>query len=570
MNRGTRRILLAFLVAGVLGLCAGALVVAGYAVAYYDVAPYRWYFQRLEGQVFRVFSKEPARRHEKSVETIFLQLEREIGVVPVERKGTGGGLTSFGDAVLLLTHEGKIFAARSAKQVSATSIETPENGYSAYVKAAQSERYRGYEHRFDRFRYNDILHYSTPGGQGLAVSYTEFDGAGECYRNAVAILALAPTVRSAEQIAARKQDWEVVYRARPCLPLKKQGYAIEGHMAGGRMAFSAPSTIYLGSGDYHWDALWAPQAYAQDPEKEYGKVIAIDLASRKSRIVSRGNRNMQGVVVDSGGQLWVAEHGIRGGDELNRIVEGADYGWPSETLGTLYNRMPVPNTRSYGRHETFTAPAFAWLPSVAISSLTLIRGLHPAWDGDLLLATLKDESLYRIRVEKERVLFSERIRIGSRIRYAHQHTDGRLVLWTDDRELMFLSLSKRVAPREFVDAWLAKSGKDDAQRRRIGEALDACLQCHSLEPGVHAGAPGLAGIYGDRMGATGYGEYSEALRRRSGRWSREELAAFLKDPAAVAPGTRMPNPGISDPAVLAGVIDVLEAVKKWTEASAQQ
>ena len=538
----TRAVLLAGLAAGLIGLCAAALFFAGYAIAHYEWRGYR-FIQTLEATLFGTFFQRFSRRDGGSIETIFVQLDRESGTVPVERKGGGGGLTSFGDAVLLLTHEGKIFSARSATRIDRTNIEAPENGFSAYVKVAESERYRDYQHSFNLFRYNDILHYSTGDRQGLAVSYTEFDESGECYRNAVAILGIDPAIRTVEQISARRGDWEVIYRTRPCLPLKKEFLAIEGHMAGGRIAFSAPSTIYLGSGDYHWDGLHAPQAYAQDPDKEYGKVIAIDVASRNSRIVSRGNRNMQGIAVDTGGKVWVAEHGIRGGDELNRVVEGANYGWPEETLGTTYNRLPIPNTRSYGRHDVFTAPAFAWLPSVAISNLTVITGFHPAWDGDLLMATLKDRSLHRIRTQNDRVLFAERIPIGSRIRYVHQHTDGRLVLWTDDRQLIFLSVSKQNVSHDFVDAWLSKSGHDDARRRQIRAALDACLQCHSLEPGVHTAAPSLAAIYGARIGASGYGEYSEGLRKRGGRWSRKELTAFLKEPAAFAPGTRMPDPG---------------------------
>ncbi|NOX83610.1 MAG: PQQ-dependent sugar dehydrogenase [Alphaproteobacteria bacterium] len=65
-----------------------------------------------------------------------------------------------------------------------------------------------------------------------------------------------------------------------------------------------------------------------------------------------------------------------GGDELNRIIDGGNYGWPLETLGTRYNGLPIPNTISYGRHDVYAAPVFAWLPSVAVSSLAVIDNFH--------------------------------------------------------------------------------------------------------------------------------------------------------------------------------------------------
>ena len=442
-----KKIIYVVVVLGFIGASIGITFFSGYAIGRYELRPFTL-VQNIEGTPIRKLLERLSRKLESlsrmgrpstQFESIFLSLNSESGTVPVERSGNGGGLTSFGDAVLLVTHEGKIFSARSAGEIEETAIEAPENGFSAYQRAAATERFSEYFHDFSRFRYNDILHYQSDSEQGLAVSYTEFDEANDCYRTALAVLVLDPNVQSVEQISASKDDWDIVYRTQPCLPLKKLYRAIEGHKAGGRITFGAPATIYLSSGDYHWDGVYGPEALAQDSSNDYGKVIAIDLVSRQAKIVSIGHRNMQGIVVDPNGQLWVVEHGVRGGDELNRIVEGANYGWPEETLGTRYNTLPWPNTRSYGRHNTFMAPTYAWLPSVAPSNLTVIEGFHDSWDGDLLVASLKERSLFRIRVKNERVLFAEKIKIGKRIRYVHQHNDGRVVLWTDDKYLIFLN-----------------------------------------------------------------------------------------------------------------------------------
>lgn len=500
-----------------------------------------------------------------SYDSIFVLLEGEIGSIPVNQPGTGGGMTSFGGAVLLITHEGRFFAAHSARDIKELDIEAPQNGLSAYKQAAQSKQFEHLTHHFDKFRYNDILYYRSKGEHGLAVSYTEFLDGQSCYGTAISILKLDSKIQSADQISADEADWEVVYRTQPCLPLKDTARAIEGHMAGGRMTFRAPSTLYLASGDYHWDGVYAPQVLAQQPNMPYGKVISIDLANGETRTVSQGHRNMQGIAFDSIGQLWVTEHGPRGGDELNQVIEGNDYGWPKETLGTLYSALPWPNTLSYGRHETFTAPSFAWLPSVATSSLTLIEGFDASWNGDLLMATLQDLSLYRIRIRDNRVMFTERVRIGQRIRYVHQHTDGRLVLWTDSKNLIFLSVGKRNIATEALEQLIAKAGYDSDQQNRIEQALGGCMECHSFEHHGNTAGPNLASIFNRPIARSDFGNYSAALKARGGRWTREELIAFLQDPATYAPGTIMPNSGIDDPTVLAAIVDLLEQLRELAE-----
>jgi len=250
---------------------------------------------------------------------------------------------------------------------------------------------------------------------------------------------------------------------------------------------------------------------------------------------------------------------MRGGDELNHIVEGANYGWPFETLGTLYAGGPLPTSVSYGRHDKYTAPAFAWLPSVAPSSLKLIENFHPSWDGDFLMATLKDQSLYHIRVVDNHVQFAERILIGKRIRYALVHGDGRLVLWTDDHKLIFLSIVDRRFMAGFIDEAMSRAGYSPERRGQIAQALDKCMMCHSFIPGIQTGAPNLAGIFGSRIAGSSF-EYSQALRAKSGSWSREALLAFLKNPEAFAPGTTMPNPAVEGP-LLDDLVKVLEAAK---------
>ncbi|HSP59085.1 MAG TPA: PQQ-dependent sugar dehydrogenase [Halomonas sp.] len=502
-------------------------------------------------------------------QTTFLRLRADGIRLPVERSGAGGGMTSFGDTVLLVTHEGKIFASRAANDLRETNIKTPNNGFGEYARVSEMPEYEEYNHApvFSRYRYNDLLYFETPSGRGLAVSYTEFDGAAACYRNAIASLPIEEEVSDIDQLAAEPQDWDILYRSEPCLPLKRERRAIEPHMAGGRMVFSPPFTLYTANGDYHWDGVRGPEAVAQRSDMDYGKVVSIDLETGDARNISSGHRNIQGITLDREGQLWTVEHGPRNGDELNRIVDGNDYGWPKETLGTSYDGTPWPMAISYGHHDTYTAPTFAWLPSVATSGMTRVEGFDDTWDGDLLIGGLNSQSLFRIRIRDNRAKFVEPIQIGKRLRHVHQHSDGRLVLWTDDHYLIYITVSDSNTFNDFVDRFIEQQDYDAGQSRRVRDALEGCMQCHSFEPmhigGAEPNAPNLHQIFGQPIASSDYGFYSATgLQNKSGRWTADNLEAFLADPEGWAPGTSMQGAGIKDPSVVTGVVSLLEEMSK--------
>ena len=542
------------------GLVISAFVIgfvaffSGYAVGRYEVGPFKT-AQRAEYKLFgqrfeRAGNAADVAEWGASTDkltSIFFDLETDIGRAPINREGAGGGLTSFGDDVLLLTHEGRIFVARSGDEIVETKIQTPDNGFGAYAAAA-ADHFSEYRHDFAKFRYNDILYFQSGERRGLAISYTEWRDDEQCYGNTVAVLPVEPSA-AAEEIVVGAEDWDIVFRTDPCLPLKKEYRAIEGHVAGGRMVFRAPASLILTSGDYHWDGVYAPEAIAQDLNKDYGKVIEIDLVSAAARALSHGHRNIQGIAFDSEGGLWAVEHGMRGGDELNRIVAGTNYGWPEATLGTQYSGLPFPNTHAYGRHDIHTAPVFAWLPSAAPSGLTLVENFHDSWDGDLLMSGLSSQSLFRIRISDGNVLFTEQIHVGRRVRYIHQHNDGRLVLWTDDGYLVFLQPAQLDATAQRIERYIRNASLDDGRKTQLKTAVDGCMLCHSFRSDVHAAAPGLGAIGEKPFASTAFENYSPALANADGSWDFETLSAFIDAPDAVAPGTIMSDPGIDDPLV---------------------
>jgi len=183
---------------------------------------------------------------------------------------------------------------------------------------------------------------------------------------------------------------------------------------------------------------------SEDPNTTFGKIIEIDLSTNKWRHFTKGHRNQEGLTFLKSGQLFSTEHGPFGGDELNVITENSDYGWPNVTLGTDYDSYdwPVGTSSLVGSHTGYRAPLFAWLPTIAASQLIEVNNFNPRWNGDLLVGALKASSLYRLRLEDGHVLYSERIWIGQRIRDLAQADNGTIVLWTDDTQLLFITVDQ--------------------------------------------------------------------------------------------------------------------------------
>ena len=570
-RRVLRGALLGGLALAVLGGAAGGALVLGYQSAERGIFPAEL-LARVDRKIERdlLDGRPPEKLGAARISSHLIDLEQSVALLDVDRDdlpfdtlaGNGGGLAGFGEDVLLLPYGGRVFALGADGAVRPTTVQAPDNGRAAYEAAVEDEAFAAVDVRPGLLRYNDLLHFEGGGAQGLVASYTEYHADRACYTNTVAKLEFDPAVGSIDAVEAGPDDWTILHRTEPCLPFKAQHAAMEGHMAGGRMAFEAPSTVYVTSGDYHIDGMRSKRGYviAQDEAAEYGKLLAVDLRDGATRIVSSGHRNPQGLAFGPEGRLFVVEHGPRGGDELNLVREGANYGWPLESYGTTYyGRGAIPGALSYGRHETFERPVFSWVPSVATSALAYVEGFDPSWDGDLLVASLLDASLYRLRLEGDRVIYDERIEIGSRLRAMTVHA-GRIVIWTDNQELVTLLPGERTDRSQHLANFVEATDMGDEMAVRLNEAVASCAECHSFAAGDHEKAPGLSRIHGNAVASTEYDGYSDALARLGGTWTSERLAAYVADPEAVAPGTSMPDPGIDDEAVIEVLVAYLENI----------
>ncbi len=156
-----------------------------------------------------------------------------------------------------------------------------------------------------------------------------------------------------------------------------------------------------------------------------------DKGGLSQQIWSYGHRNLLGLAFDTRGRLWGLEHGPKGGDELNLIRPGSNYGWPIVSDGDQYNGTPIP------RHATrpdFAAPAISWNPVIAPGDMIFYKGdLFRGWQGNALIAGMGTEGLVRVAIDGDTASEAGRYGLGARIREVIEAPDG--ALWTlDDGE----------------------------------------------------------------------------------------------------------------------------------------
>ncbi|WP_284124740.1 PQQ-dependent sugar dehydrogenase [Parerythrobacter aestuarii] len=237
----------------------------------------------------------------------------------------------------------------------------------------------------------------------------------------------------------RIEGLEVIWRQAP----KVTGRGHYSH----KIAFSPDGQyLYISSGDRQ------KMDPAQDTSNTLGTVVRLNLdgtpaagnpladqGSPSDQIWSWGHRNLLGLQFAPDGSLWDVEHGPAGGDELNKVERGTNYGWPVVSDGDHYNGDKIPN---HATHPEFKPAAIGWTPVIAPGDFIFYTGdAFPGWKGDALITGLSTEALIEVAIEGDTATEQARYDFGARLRDIAQGPDGSVWLIEDGEGGRLLKVS---------------------------------------------------------------------------------------------------------------------------------
>lgn len=268
-----------------------------------------------------------------------------------------------------------------------------------------------------------VLHPDFANNSLVYLSYAE-PGEGDTRGAAVMRARLVLNEAGAGSLA----DASVIWRQVP----KVSGYGHYGH----RIAFSSDGHLFISSSERQ---KFDP---AQDMNSNLGKIVRLnddgslpadnpfaDQGGVAAQVWTLGHRNLLGLAFDANGQLWNNEMGPAGGDELNRVVRGQNYGYPIVSNGNHYDGKDIPD---HSTRPEFAAPAITWTPVISPSSLIFYSGdLFPEWKGNALIGGLSSKTLVRVAFEGDTAKEVARYDMGNRIREVEQAPDGSVWLLED-------------------------------------------------------------------------------------------------------------------------------------------
>ena len=250
--------------------------------------------------------------------------------------------------------------------------------------------------------------------------------------------------RFVDGTAPRIDNAQVIFRQAPTLNSTLH--------FGGRLVWAPDGTLFVTMGDR---SVTAGRMQSQNMDSLIGKIARINddgsvpadnpfvgRAGVPQQMFSIGHRNVQAATLHPGtGELWEVEHGTRGGDEINIVRAGRDYGWPTIAYGIEYSGAPI--TGAITQKAGMEQPIYYWDPVIAPSGMTFYTGaLFPEWQGSLFVGGLATEDLVRLSIDGERVTGEERLLrdVSERIRDVVQGPDGALYLLTDNNRGRILKI----------------------------------------------------------------------------------------------------------------------------------
>ncbi len=272
-----------------------------------------------------------------------------------------------------------------------------------------------------------VLHPDYISNGWIYFSYASSEGEGEGANTAIVRAKLNGT---------QLTDLQQLYKASPNTE--------RGQHFGSRIVFDEDNFLYFTIGD-RGDLENNPQDITRDGGKVYrlhddGRIPAdnpfVDKANAKKAIYSYGHRNPQGMIFHpETREVWVHEHGPRGGDEINVVKKGANYGWSEITYGINYNGSIITDQTAKAGMEQ---PLYYWLPSIAPSGFAVVTGdVYPEWNGRLLVGSLKFSYVEMLILENNKVVKREKLMDGEgRVRNVIMGPDGHIYAGLEGRGIV--------------------------------------------------------------------------------------------------------------------------------------
>ena len=256
----------------------------------------------------------------------------------------------------------------------------------------------------------------------LLISYPRFNSEGRC----VTVVVYSYRANfGAQPSLKRGKMW---FQSKPCVAISAVQHAA------GRMELIDAKSAYLTIGD-----LGYPEIGDKTKRGTLGTVMKI--SAKKVTQISSGHRNAQGILL-IGKDLYTSEHGPRGGDELNLIQQGIDYGWPTVTYGERYSPGDYVSPTNPESHNGFRKPLTYWVPSVAPTELIQLPAASAwgQWSSSIVMGTLREESLIFIQMKNKRVVGQmQTVNVDERIRDMEITKDGSIIATTDSGKLLIIN-----------------------------------------------------------------------------------------------------------------------------------